>query len=196
MILLLDFLSQLAFYSPSRVDVIIQSFLFQKENLSKMTAEYACFLDIVALALPLLFYFREFVLLASIIHRTFSLLKMTNLKVNTLGELMNNLLKDRLAHTIPDFLESWIEESYFILDIFKLILITFQSKFLQVKQDFLRCDCEGLRVRQYCLDHVVNLLIHGSIRHKAKHFIRSLREAVFLRVFQEPLEKINVFFIL
>jgi hypothetical protein len=161
-----------------------------------MTAEYACFLDIVALALPLLFYFREFVLLASIIHRTFSLLKMTNLKVNTLGELMNDLLKDRLAYAIPNFLESWIEEGDFVLDIFKLIFITFQAKFFQVKQDLLRCDCEGLRVRQYCLDHVVNLLIHGSIWHKAEHFIRCLRKTVFLRVLQEPFEKINVLFIL
>jgi hypothetical protein len=161
-----------------------------------MTAEYACFPDIAALASPLLFYFSEFVLLASIIHRTFSLLKMTYLKVNTLGKLMNNLLKDRFAYAIPDFLESRIEEGDFVLDIFKLILITFETKFFQVKQDLLRCDCEGLRVRQYCLDHVVNLLIHGSIWHKAEHFIRSLRKAVFLRVLQESLEKINIFFIL
>jgi hypothetical protein len=92
-----------------------------------MAAEDACFPDIVALTSPLFFHFREFVLLASIIHRTFSLLKMTNLKVNTLGELMNNLLKDRLAYTIPDFLESWIEEGDFVLDIFILILITFET---------------------------------------------------------------------
>jgi hypothetical protein len=123
----LDFLSQLVFYSPSRVDVIIQSFLFQEENLSKVAAEYPCFLDIVALASPLFFHFREFVLLTSIIHGTLSFIIIGYLKMNTLGELMNNLLKDRLAYTIPDFLESWIEESDFVLDIFKLILITFET---------------------------------------------------------------------
>jgi hypothetical protein len=95
-----------------------------------MTAEDACFPDIVALASPLFFHFREFVLFASIIYRTLSLIKIGYLKMNTLGELMNDLLKDRFAYTIPNFLESWIEEGDFILDIFKLILITFQAKFL------------------------------------------------------------------
>jgi hypothetical protein len=50
--------------------------------------------------------------------------------MNTLGKLMNNLLKDRLAHAIPYFFESWIEKSDFILDIFKLIFITFEAEFL------------------------------------------------------------------
>jgi hypothetical protein len=92
-----------------------------------MAAEDACFPDIVALTSPLFFHLREFVLFASIIHGTLSFIIIGYLKMNTLGELMNNLLKDRLAYTIPDFLESWIEESDFVLDIFKLILITFET---------------------------------------------------------------------
>jgi hypothetical protein len=109
-----------------------------------MAAKDACLPDIVALALPLLFYFHEFVLLVAIIYRTLSLAKIANLKVNTLGKLMNNLLKDRLAYAIPNFFECRIEEGDFVLDIFKLILIAFEAKFFQVKQDFLCCDCKGL----------------------------------------------------
>jgi hypothetical protein len=44
-----------------------------------MTAEDACFPDIVALASPLFFHFREFVLLVAIIHGTFILEKIAYL---------------------------------------------------------------------------------------------------------------------